>query len=211
MQVCKFLEVSKLSFKPEYGPKLAEGFVRVKHLQIIRSTEDSSCCFCCGMMCRCNDNWQKVVSLEHLTLLYHISRSKGNRHPLVNKYLMWKWLHKASLTKHYVPCILCTIFIPKALSAFEVHPNLFYFDSLICFVRSCAYNRAFSSKSNTMFPNLICHKHSHLDITIMHTKKFIDYLIEQCKCFHTFILITSMPMLFNLRSRPFKSWKSNFL
>eukprot|EP00250_Pteridium_aquilinum_P013724 c21534_g1_i1 orf=388-3765(+) len=59
-EVCKFLEVSKLSFKPEYGPKLREGYVSVKHLQRIHPTEESSSCSCCRWMCCCNDNWQKV-------------------------------------------------------------------------------------------------------------------------------------------------------
>ncbi|KAI5065331.1 hypothetical protein GOP47_0020026 [Adiantum capillus-veneris] len=59
-EVCKFLEVSKLSFKPEYGPKLREGYVSVKHLQRIHSTEESSSCSCCRWMPCCNDNWQKV-------------------------------------------------------------------------------------------------------------------------------------------------------
>lgn len=59
-EVCKFLEVSKLSFKPEYGPKLREGYVSVKHLQRIHSTDSSSSCSCCRWMSCCNDNWQKV-------------------------------------------------------------------------------------------------------------------------------------------------------
>ncbi|KAH6558875.1 hypothetical protein KP509_1Z041100, partial [Ceratopteris richardii] len=62
-EVCKFLEVSKLSFKPEYGPKMREGYVSVKHLQRIYPTEDTSRCSCCsftGCCGCCNDNWQKV-------------------------------------------------------------------------------------------------------------------------------------------------------
>jgi hypothetical protein len=31
-EVCRFLEVSRLSFSQEYGPKLHEGFVMVRHL-----------------------------------------------------------------------------------------------------------------------------------------------------------------------------------
>lgn len=57
-EVCKFLEVSKLSFKPEYGPKLREGYVFVKHLQKIHSTEESSRCSCVRWCFK--DNWQKV-------------------------------------------------------------------------------------------------------------------------------------------------------
>ncbi|XP_047960602.1 phospholipase D zeta 1-like [Salvia hispanica] len=57
-EVCKFLEVSRLSFSEEYGPKLKEGYVLVKHLD--RSSEKDTCpgswlCFCC-----CGRNWQKV-------------------------------------------------------------------------------------------------------------------------------------------------------
>ncbi|KAL3641911.1 Phospholipase D zeta 1 [Castilleja foliolosa] len=59
-EVCKFLEVSKLSFSPEYGPKLKEDYIMVKHLpKILDNSNDSECCsrqwFCC-----CRDNWQKV-------------------------------------------------------------------------------------------------------------------------------------------------------
>ncbi|KAL6990014.1 Phospholipase D zeta 1, partial [Sarracenia purpurea var. burkii] len=59
-EVCKFLEVSKLSFSPEYGPKLKEDFVMVKHLPKIANGDDrSKCCSCLWFSC-CNDNWQKV-------------------------------------------------------------------------------------------------------------------------------------------------------
>ncbi|KAK6930210.1 Phospholipase D-like domain [Dillenia turbinata] len=59
-EVCKFLEVSKLSFSPEYGPKLKEDYVMVKHLpQIHREDDYQKCCFCHLFAC-CNDNWQKV-------------------------------------------------------------------------------------------------------------------------------------------------------
>ena len=66
-QVCKFLEVSRLSFSEEYGPKLKEGYVLVKHLD--RSSEKDTCpgswlCFCC-----CGRNWQKVSDLE---LVFHV-------------------------------------------------------------------------------------------------------------------------------------------
>ncbi|CAI8603501.1 unnamed protein product [Vicia faba] len=39
-EVCKFLEVSKLSFLQEYGPKLREGYVTVKHLLNISQDSD---------------------------------------------------------------------------------------------------------------------------------------------------------------------------
>ncbi|PNT14045.1 hypothetical protein POPTR_010G006300v4 [Populus trichocarpa] len=58
-EVCKFLEVSKLSFLPEYGPKLKEEYVMVKHLPQIVKNDDSRKCACCCFSC-CNDNWQKV-------------------------------------------------------------------------------------------------------------------------------------------------------
>ncbi|KAM7254898.1 hypothetical protein ACFE04_020139 [Oxalis oulophora] len=40
-EVCKFLEVSNLSFSPEYGPKLKEDYVMLKHLPKIAKKEDS--------------------------------------------------------------------------------------------------------------------------------------------------------------------------
>ncbi|KAJ7955153.1 Phospholipase [Quillaja saponaria] len=59
-EVCKFLEVSKLSFSPEYGPKLKEEYVRVKHLpKIPRDDDYRRCCLCRWFNC-CKDNWQKV-------------------------------------------------------------------------------------------------------------------------------------------------------
>ncbi|XP_042480758.1 phospholipase D zeta 1-like [Macadamia integrifolia] len=59
-EVCKFLEVSKLSFSPEYGSKLKEDYVMVKHLpKVPRDNNDSRCCACHWFSC-CNDNWQKV-------------------------------------------------------------------------------------------------------------------------------------------------------
>ncbi|KAJ9699662.1 hypothetical protein PVL29_005502 [Vitis rotundifolia] len=59
-EVCKFLEVSKLSFSPEYGPKLKEDYVMVKHLPKIPKEDDTrNCCPCPWFSC-CNDNWQKV-------------------------------------------------------------------------------------------------------------------------------------------------------
>ncbi|XP_058083972.1 phospholipase D zeta 1-like isoform X2 [Magnolia sinica] len=58
-EVCKFLEVSSLSFSPEYGPKLKEAYVMVKHLPKIQKDDDRKCCACLWFNC-CNDNWQKV-------------------------------------------------------------------------------------------------------------------------------------------------------
>ncbi|KAK7246359.1 hypothetical protein RIF29_41226 [Crotalaria pallida] len=59
-EVCKFLEVSKLSFSPEYGPKLKEEYVMVKHLPKIPKDDDSRNCCLSGCFNCCNDNWQKV-------------------------------------------------------------------------------------------------------------------------------------------------------
>ncbi|KAB2095330.1 hypothetical protein ES319_A01G029300v1 [Gossypium barbadense] len=59
-EVCKFLEVSKLSFSPEYGPKLKEAYVMVKHLPKIAKNDDSDRCCACHWFNCCNDNWQKV-------------------------------------------------------------------------------------------------------------------------------------------------------
>ncbi|KAM7271874.1 hypothetical protein ACFE04_031088 [Oxalis oulophora] len=63
-EVCKFLEVSNLSFSPEYGPKLKEDYVMVKHLPKIAKKEDSKkCCPCYCFGC-CNDNWQKYLKAD---------------------------------------------------------------------------------------------------------------------------------------------------
>ncbi|KAL9256264.1 Phospholipase D zeta 1-like protein [Drosera capensis] len=59
-EVCRFLEVSKLSFSPEYGPKLKEDYVMVKHLPKIPRDEDHGKCCSCHLFSWCNDNWQKV-------------------------------------------------------------------------------------------------------------------------------------------------------
>lgn len=59
-EVCRFLEVSRLSFVPEYGPKLKEGFVQVRHLTGIHPTEEPQCCLCCRWICCCNETWHKV-------------------------------------------------------------------------------------------------------------------------------------------------------
>ncbi|KAH6820241.1 phospholipase D P1 [Perilla frutescens var. hirtella] len=60
LEVCKFLEVSKLSFSPEYGPKLKEDYIMVKHLPKILVSDDDETCSCCQWFCCCRDNWQKV-------------------------------------------------------------------------------------------------------------------------------------------------------
>ncbi|XVF31421.1 hypothetical protein REPUB_Repub16aG0144700 [Reevesia pubescens] len=58
-EVCKFLEVSKLSFSREYGPKLKEGYVTVKHLSKVSGDDDIGCFPCQWFSC-CNNNWRKV-------------------------------------------------------------------------------------------------------------------------------------------------------
>ncbi|PON67008.1 Phospholipase D family [Parasponia andersonii] len=59
-EVCRFLEVSRLSFQQEYGTKLKEGYVLVKHLSNIpRSDSDVNCCPFSLLFC-CQDNWHKV-------------------------------------------------------------------------------------------------------------------------------------------------------
>ncbi|KAK9291478.1 hypothetical protein L1049_019426 [Liquidambar formosana] len=57
-QVCKFMEVSKLSFSREYGPKLKEDYIMVKHLPRI-PRDDAECCPFHWSGC-CNTKWQKV-------------------------------------------------------------------------------------------------------------------------------------------------------
>ncbi|XP_024516571.1 phospholipase D zeta 1 [Selaginella moellendorffii] len=52
--VCKFFGVSALSFAPEYGSKLKEGYVRVCHLDDKEQGCFSSCFNCCG------ERWMKV-------------------------------------------------------------------------------------------------------------------------------------------------------
>ncbi|XP_058723513.1 probable inactive poly [ADP-ribose] polymerase SRO4 [Vicia villosa] len=63
-----------LSFSPEYGPKLKEEYVMVKHLPKIKKDEDSrKCCLSDCFNC-CNDNWQKVWAVlkpGFLALLAH--------------------------------------------------------------------------------------------------------------------------------------------
>lgn len=59
-EVCKFMEVSRLSFVPEYGPKLKEDYVTVRHLPKIQRAGDGTKCCMCNIFSCCNDNWQKV-------------------------------------------------------------------------------------------------------------------------------------------------------
>ncbi|XP_031373090.1 phospholipase D zeta 2-like [Punica granatum] len=59
-EVCKFLEVSKLSFSLEYGPKLKEGYVFVKHLGKISRVNEDVGCLPCLWFGFCSNNWQKV-------------------------------------------------------------------------------------------------------------------------------------------------------
>lgn len=59
-EVCKFLEASKLSFVPEYGPKLKEGYVSVNHLKkMTNEAGRTSCCLNCLPSC-CKSRWKKV-------------------------------------------------------------------------------------------------------------------------------------------------------
>jgi phospholipase D1/2 len=63
-EVCKFLEVSLLSFLPEYGPKLKEDYVTVGHLPKIDEGSSNICCLC-GCFSFCNSSWQKVSNDAH--------------------------------------------------------------------------------------------------------------------------------------------------
>ncbi|CAI9103469.1 OLC1v1001952C1 [Oldenlandia corymbosa var. corymbosa] len=59
-EVCKFLEVSKLSFSPEFGPKLKEDYVMVKRSSTMPKEDIySRCCICHWAGC-CRDKWEKV-------------------------------------------------------------------------------------------------------------------------------------------------------
>ena len=60
-ELYKFMEVSKLSFTPEYGPKLQEGYVMVNHLARISDKGKYSCTQFLKSCCCCfNPNWQQV-------------------------------------------------------------------------------------------------------------------------------------------------------
>ncbi|XP_054823737.1 LOW QUALITY PROTEIN: phospholipase D zeta 2-like [Prosopis cineraria] len=58
-EVCKFLEVSRLSFLQDYGSKMKEGYVMVKRLSNISRDSDVAC-FPCELLGLCNNNWSKV-------------------------------------------------------------------------------------------------------------------------------------------------------
>ncbi|KAJ1283525.1 hypothetical protein BS78_03G134800 [Paspalum vaginatum] len=58
-EVCKFLEVSLLSFLPEYGPKLKEDYVTARHLPKIEIGRKERCCSSCCLSF-CSSSWQKV-------------------------------------------------------------------------------------------------------------------------------------------------------
>lgn len=61
LQVCKFLEVSKLSFSTEYGPKLKEDYVTAQHLRKIRKKDARRCCPC-HFFRWCNGKGRKVIN-----------------------------------------------------------------------------------------------------------------------------------------------------
>ncbi|KAI9081027.1 hypothetical protein K1719_037007 [Acacia pycnantha] len=58
-EVCKFLEVSRLSFLQDYGSKMKEGYVMVRNLSNISRDSDVRC-FPCEWLGLCNNNWSKV-------------------------------------------------------------------------------------------------------------------------------------------------------
>ena len=63
-QVCKFLEVSRLSFAREYGSKMKEGYVTVKHLREVPGSDGGRCCLpsqCLGCF---GNSWAKVGSVQ---------------------------------------------------------------------------------------------------------------------------------------------------
>ncbi|KAI7743003.1 hypothetical protein M8C21_032668, partial [Ambrosia artemisiifolia] len=57
------MEASKLSFCPEYGSKLKEEYVLVKHLPKIPDRDDGRKCSACLWFNCCNDKWQKVWAI----------------------------------------------------------------------------------------------------------------------------------------------------
>lgn len=63
-EVLEFLEVSRLSFSSEYGPKLKEGYVFVNHLGKLSRDKEDVGCLPCLWFSFCNNNWQKVVFLN---------------------------------------------------------------------------------------------------------------------------------------------------
>ncbi|XP_022156371.1 phospholipase D zeta 2-like isoform X2 [Momordica charantia] len=80
-EVCKFLEVSKMSFVREYGPKLKEGYLMVKHLKQLTGSDSSiKCCACHWCSC-CDYNWKKVWAVLKPGFLALVA------HPLDTKLL----------------------------------------------------------------------------------------------------------------------------
>ncbi|ONI04374.1 hypothetical protein PRUPE_6G317900 [Prunus persica] len=75
-EVCKFLEVSKLSFSQEYGPKLKEGYVMVKHLPKIAGADSDVNSFASLCLGFCSNNWQKVASGNQSLRLRTTSNAK---------------------------------------------------------------------------------------------------------------------------------------
>jgi hypothetical protein len=70
MQVCKFLEVSLLSFLPEYGPKLKEDYVTARHLpKIEMDSKERYCSSCCFSFC--SSSWQKVLKIFDDFILFY--------------------------------------------------------------------------------------------------------------------------------------------
>ncbi|GAB4835774.1 Phospholipase D zeta 1 [Ancistrocladus abbreviatus] len=59
-EVCEFLEVSKLSFLEDYGPKLKEDYLWVKHLPKALTKDTDMQCFSCQWFNCCNNNWRKA-------------------------------------------------------------------------------------------------------------------------------------------------------
>lgn len=69
-QVCKFLEVSRLSFAREYGSKMKEGYVTVKHLREVPGSDGGRCCLpsqCLGCF---GNSWAKVCVLNFLNFYF---------------------------------------------------------------------------------------------------------------------------------------------
>ena len=65
------MEVSKLSFSQEYGSKLKEGYVMVKHLTRIPRDNADTGCITCGFFDCCNNSWQKVTGFCGFKILIH--------------------------------------------------------------------------------------------------------------------------------------------
>ncbi|XP_010464093.1 PREDICTED: phospholipase D zeta 2-like [Camelina sativa] len=59
-EVCKFLEVSRLSFAREYGSKMKEGYVTVKHLRKVPGSDGGRCCLLSHCLSCFGTNWTKV-------------------------------------------------------------------------------------------------------------------------------------------------------